>query len=304
MNLRNAIREALASIGCRGEVAAVSRLDGLRDELQGLVEKNLLSETFYKENLAGFKFSPPPEMAAAAASVIITATPQPISEVRFDLGGQTITAVIPPTYIHRPDTEKVRRVLEETLHPAGYRLAPASLPMKLLAACCGLGVYGRNNIFYIPGEGSFFRLNAFYSDLPCREDHWQQPRLLERCENCTACLQKCPTGAITADRTLIRADRCLTLFNESKADFPEWIDAGWHNALIGCMACQAACPENRESLKNTVTAATFFAEETAMILENRSPELLPDATRKKMAALDMLDYYRQLPRNLRALLDK
>ncbi|MGB4215290.1 MAG: hypothetical protein WBK64_10695, partial [Dethiobacteria bacterium] len=73
MNLRNAIREALASIGCRGEVAAVSRLDGLRDELQGLVEKNLLTETFYKENLAGFKFSPPPEMAAAAASVIITA---------------------------------------------------------------------------------------------------------------------------------------------------------------------------------------------------------------------------------------
>lgn len=301
--MRDSIRTALASVGCRGEVAAVSHLDGLRDELQGLLEKNLLTEAFYTENLAGFKFSPPPEMAAAA-SVIITATPQPISEVLFDFGGRTVAAVIPPTYIHRPVTQKVRRVLEETLHPAGYRLTATSLPLKLLAACCGLGVYGRNNIFYIPGEGSFFRLSAFYSDLPCREDSWQQPRLLERCEKCTACLHKCPTGAITAERTLIRADRCLTLFNESEADFPEWIDAGWHNALIGCMVCQAACPENRESLKNTVTAATFSAEETAMILENLPLEALPAATRDKLAALDMLEYYRLLPRNLRVLLDK
>ena len=32
---------------------------------------------------------------------------------------------------------------------------------------------------------------------------------MERCQNCRACLQYCPTGAIAADRVLPHADRCL-----------------------------------------------------------------------------------------------
>ena len=70
------------------------------------------------------------------------------------------------------------------------------------------------------------------------------------------------------------------------------------------MICQATCPENRESLKNTVTVASFSSAETAMIMENRSPEALPGAIREKLTALDMLEYYRLLPRNLQALMDK
>ena len=47
--------------------------------------------------------------------------------------------------------------------------------------CCGLAVYGRNNIAYVEGLGSHFRLSAFYSNLPTETDIWRKPRMMERC---------------------------------------------------------------------------------------------------------------------------
>lgn len=55
--------------------------------------------------------------------------------------------------------------------------------------------------------GSFHEPAAFYSDLPCREDNWQELQMVERCQNCSACLRKCPTGAITSERFLLHAER-------------------------------------------------------------------------------------------------
>ena len=88
-----------------------------------------------------------------------------------------------------------------------------------------------------------------FSDLPCDGDPWREPKALERCESCVACLRNCPTGAITRDRFLLRAERCLTYHNEAAGDFPGWIDPSWHHCLIGCLRCQTACPENKAVLE-------------------------------------------------------
>ena len=299
--MREKILTALEKECARGEIVSINRLPELKQGIETLRERKLLSKPFYESSLSGFSFSPPAEIPESSA-VITVAIPQPVSRVTFHHRGGVFTAAIPPTYISREDTQKVTRLLEEILEPEGYRVARAALPQKLLAVRAGLGEYGRNNVFYLPGEGSFFRLTAFFSDFPCIEDRWREPLLMEQCSDCRACLRKCPTGCISEERVLVRADRCLTYFNESEKDFPDWLQGSWHNALVGCMICQEVCPANRGSLDNVVTAETFSEEETALLLEASPPDLLPKATWDKLDRLEMLDYCAMLSRNLKALI--
>jgi epoxyqueuosine reductase len=86
------------------------------------------------------------------------------------------------------------------LRHGGYHLAKPLLPLKTLAVYSGLARYGRNNISYVTGFGSYLQLMGAFSDLPCESDPWCEPKTLDRCSKCIACLQHCPTGAIADDR--------------------------------------------------------------------------------------------------------
>ena len=191
------------------------------------------------------------------------------------------------------------------MQPQGYSVVTAVVPKKLLAVRSGLAAYGKNNITYVPGSGSFHRLVAFHTDVHCEEDPWQEPTMVERCQNCEACLRRCPTGAITADRFLLRAERCLTFHNEkdSAVAFPEWLDPAWHTCLVGCMYCQLVCPENRHVAQWVEEGPRFSQEETALILQGVAPGQLPDAALDGLKQFGLLDIYEVLARNLRVLLD-
>lgn len=101
----------------------------------------------------------------------------------------------------------------------------------------GLAEYGKNNICYVSGMGSFLQIVAAYSDLPCSEDGWREPVMMKSCDGCDLCRRVCPTGAIPSDRFLLRGERCIVYHNEKRGDvpFPDWMAASWHNCLIGCM---------------------------------------------------------------------
>ena len=125
------------------------------------------------------------------------------------------------------------------------------------------GRYGRNNVCYIPGMGSFHRLRAFYSDIPCGDDTWGVPRVLEICQTCPLCWDACPTGCIDAIRFLIHADQCLTHFNESENPLPNRIKPEWYKALLGCLKCQQVCPLNKGVLMQIQdTSESFTRAET------------------------------------------
>jgi epoxyqueuosine reductase len=68
------------------------------------------------------------------------------------------------------------------------------------------------------------------------------------------------------------------------------------------MACQEVCPENRDFLDRTEDAASFSEEETRAIMSRVPPDRLPAALAGKLKAIDLLDDYGILPRNLRALI--
>ena len=152
--------------------------------------------------------------------------------------------------------------------------------------------------------GSFMRLTAVYSDMPCEEDQWQEARMMERCESCDLCRKACPTGAISPDRFLLRAERCLTYHNEKKGSipFPNWIKPSWHNCIVGCLTCQRDCPENKPYLHMVGESEEFDEEETRLILRGTPREQVPDMTMRKLRLLSLTDYCDELPRNLSVLL--
>ena len=295
------LREGLEEAGFRISLVAVDRIADVHAHFADLVEQGLLERSFYEGYLSRFDTGPPEEFSKAR-SVIVAAARQSKVRVRFDHSGRTHSCVIPPTYDCSID-EKVLEAIRSSPESHGCETHNARLPWKSLAVRSGLASYGRNNVAFVKGWGSYVRLTGFYSDLPCPDDAWHEPAAMKACEHCRACLDACPSGAISEDRFLLRARRCITLYNEETPDFPGWVDPSWHNSLIGCMICQDICPANRANVDWLEGDVEFSEEETGLLLEGRPPERLPAEVVRKLEAADLLVAYEVLPRNLKMLLE-
>jgi len=292
----------LESRGWRFSLAPLRRLREIEDAIERLHESRGLDEAFYRERLAHFEFAPPADFPEAR-SILAVAVPQPKVRAYFEWKGSEIAAIVPPTYRSRIDAD-IETLVRLSLAGRGHRFAKANIPLKQLAVRTGLGAYGRNNVCYVPGKGSFNRLAAYFTDIPCERDPWRDEAMMERCIRCVACAAACPTKSILRDRFLIRAERCLAYLNESGAPaFPAWLDPASHRCLVGCMACQEVCPENRGFLDRIEDAARFSEEETSAVMSGVPLDRLAAATADKLKAIDLVDDYGILPRNLGALFD-
>lgn len=302
MKMTEILFSQLAKLRCKGHIVSIQHLNDLQEEIENDYSKDSFDEGFYKERLSSFMFSPPDSLLRAR-SLIVVAAPQPQFQVTFNWSGESHSFIIPPTYLYYSDRQ-LEDVLTGILSPKGYHVDRTVLPLKLLAVHSGLGRYGKNNICYVPGMGSFHRLVAFYTDLPCPEDTWQEAQVMEDCENCSACLCSCPTGAISSDRFLLRAEKCISFHNERAGDFPKWINPSWHNALVGCLCCQRVCLLNKPFLQWVENKGKFSQEETALLMEGKPLDRLPSALAIRLEQLDLIEYLNVLPRNLSVLLDK
>ena len=296
--------EALTSAGCKLTVVSTLHLADLKSELENRLEQKQFHEAFANEYMFRFKFGPP-EGLKNVKSIIVVAMPRPATQAVFNWNRKRHVFILPPTYTAYDEKRvHVEQLAAEAVVKKGYRTATLNLPLKLLAVCSGLAQYGRNNIAYVQGMGSFMRLTAVYSDMPCESGDWHDAKVMDRCADCGLCQNACPTGAIAKDRFLLRAERCLTYHNEKegKIPFPDWIKPEWHNCIVGCIRCQAVCPENKPFLGQVGGKAEFSEKETRLLLKGTSREQIPPATMKKMNTLGLMDYFNEMPRNLSALL--
>ena len=291
----------MGQVGYKAKTVSITHLPETQEAVAKLVGQGMISEQlhstwhFYKQTNKNL-----PE----AKTIIIVALPQPFTRIRFAWQGAAYTADIPPTYFTKADDSHAEVILNDVLGIGGYKVVKARLALKTLAVRSGLARYGRNNISYVPGMGSFHQLVAFYSNCPCEKDNWQESQAMEACEKCSLCRENCPTGSITNHRFLIHAEKCLGFLNERNPDFPYWVQLqpDWHNALIGCMRCQFVCPLNEPYLNNIVEGPVFSEVETGLIL-NRTPwENLSTKTRQELG--DLQGIYPLLTRNLTALIEK
>jgi len=293
---------ALTAAGYRSRLAPVRIAEEVEHTIAGLVGQGLLAQSLYDEYAGYLKFVPPPEVPEPK-TLIVVAWPSPAVKVRFHLDAGPLEAIIPPTYISSAGRARCLEVIRSVLGPLGHSVARAPGPVKLLAVRAGLARYGRNNLAYVPGLGSYMRLDAFCTDadLQAQEHLTKGSMLMSSCPPCRNCHHVCPTGCIPHAGTVIDAGRCLTHLNENEGEWPEWLDPAAHRCLVGCMRCQEMCPANRYYLRNEPVVAEFDAAETAIILENRSPKGLPEDVRIKLRDLDLEEYSSVLGRNLLAL---
>ena len=286
--------------GYRSIVVPIENIAQLKYEIEECFSQGKIDAGLYETYLAHFEFDVTTHLPRAY-SIIITAAPQPQRKITFHFNGQTYSVIIPPTYYNDTDNE-ISNTLQKILNSNNYQLYPAALPLKLLAVYSGMARYGKNNIAYVEGLGSFVRLKAFLTDMSTDRCDWFEPRVMKECDTCKACLNECPTRAIVPDRFLIHAERCITFLNEGSEEFPSWIDPAWHNSLIGCMKCQLVCPVNKRFVKWAEEGESFNEAETELILNGVPLDRIPPETTHKLNSCYMLEYLDVLPRNLRALL--
>ena len=118
-------------------------------------------------------------------------------------------------------------LIRDAVKKAGYTIKNQSvLPYKRLAVQSGLAKYGRNNIAYVDGMGSWCKFIAFLTNITSDSSSWRdQPVMTDMCENCDLCINSCPTGAISKDRFLLYRENC--------------------KGGGGCSVCQDVCPINK-----------------------------------------------------------
>ncbi len=299
------LKEEITRQGDRAAIVPAHRLAAIRQDVEALKTAGGLND-FQQDILNNIYRLDAPQLDFEIRSILIVASPSPASlTLLFTQAGKQIPVLLPASYVDKEKAPvRIERYLQAFLHPRGFHVRHAPrLPHKLLAVRSGLGAYGRNNICFVEGMGSFLNLSPYFSDIPCSEDAWQEIHSMERCRTCQACLQACPTAAILPARFLIDNERCLTFFNEAGGEwnFPAWIDPAAHHTLYGCLRCQMACPANQPYLNTRLEPVAFSEQETACLWEGRPFEEFPAALQQKVEALNMKDYLSGIPRNLRPI---
>ena len=166
---------------------------------------------------------------------------------RWDRPDQAVVAI----YARGRDYHKVLRqrlqcladVIEKKIGPFGYRVFVDSGPVMEveLANKSGLGWRGKHTLLLNREAGSMFFLGEILVDVPFPVD---EP-ITSHCGECSACINICPTQAITAPYQL-DARRCISYLTiEHQGSIPEELRPLMGNRVYGCDDCQLVCPWNK-----------------------------------------------------------
>lgn len=141
--------------------------------------------------------------------------------------------------------EKLRELMlfiQQEIGEVGGRVFVDSAPVmdKVWAAKSGLGWQGKNTNLIAKKVGSFFFIAELILDLELEYD----APTTDHCGSCTACIDACPTEALTPYQ--IDASKCISYLTiELREAIPEEFKGKMDQWAFGCDVCQTVCPWNR-----------------------------------------------------------
>ena len=243
----------------------ISKAEFLEEEaprLESWLNKNMHGNMQYMENNFDKRLDPT-LLVEGSKSVISLTYNYYTDKLQQDINAPKISKYAYGIDYHFVIKEKLKQLLEFIKSDIGEvhgRAFVDSAPVmeKAWAKKSGLGWIGKNSNLITQKVGSFYFIAELIVDLDLEVDH----AVTDHCGSCTACIDACPTEAIT-EPYQVDGSKCISYFTiELKDNIPSEFKGKFDHWMFGCDICQDVCPWNR------------FSKHHSEPLFNPKPELL------------------------------
>ena len=243
----------------------ISKAEFLEEEaprLEKWLKNNMHGQMQYMENHFDKRLDPTllVEGSKSVISLLLNYFP---SEEQSDKTAPKISKYAYGTDYHFVIKDKLKQLLhfiQDEIGDVHGRAFVDSAPVldKAWAAKSGLGWIGKHSNLLTQQVGSFYFIAELIVDLDLEYDS----ATTDHCGSCTACIDACPTEAIT-EPYVVDGSKCISYFTiELKENIPTEFKGKMDDWMFGCDVCQDVCPWNR------------FSKPHSQPLFNPHPELL------------------------------
>lgn len=228
------------------DFCGISRAAFLEEEARGLeswLNKNYHGKMAYMANYFDKRLDP--RLLVDDARSVITVILNYFPEEELTESEYKISKYAYGTDYHFVIKDKLKALTEGMRAEIGDingRAFVDSAPVmdKAWARRSGLGWVGKNSNIINRKIGSFFFIGELITDLELEPDG----PVKDYCGTCTACIEACPTGAIT-EPYQVDGSKCISYLTiELKDQIPDEFKGKMENWAFGCDICQDVCPWN------------------------------------------------------------
>ena len=148
-------------------------------------------------------------------------------------------------FVIKDKLKQLLQFIQDEIGEVAGRAFVDSAPVldKAWAAKSGLGWIGKHSNLLTQQTGSFYFIAELIIDLDLEYD----AITTDHCGTCTACIDACPTQAIT-EPYVVDGSKCISYFTiELKDQLPNSMKGTFDDWMFGCDVCQDVCPWNRFS---------------------------------------------------------
>ena len=263
LNYSNIIKTEAKRLGFLS--CGISKAEFLEEEaprLENWLKNNMHGKMQYMENHFDKRLDPTllVEGSKSVISLLLNYFP---SEEQTDKTAPKISKYAYGTDYHFVIKDKLKQLLhfiQDEIGDVHGRAFVDSAPVldKAWAAKSGLGWIGKHSNLLTQQVGSFYFIAELIVDLDLEYDS----ATTDHCGSCTACIDACPTEAIT-EPYVVDGSKCISYFTiELKENISTEFKGKMDDWMFGCDVCQDVCPWNR------------FSKPHSQPLFNPHPELL------------------------------
>jgi epoxyqueuosine reductase len=247
MSLEQRIREKAAELGIHK--VGFARADALPDErarLEEWLHRGFHASMRWMENKQD-KRTDPRSIVPGARTVISLAVNYytPVPHAPNDDQGKISRYAWGDDY-HIHVTRRIQSLFEcikqwQPDSEGRYYSDTGPVMEKVWAARAGLGWQGKHTNLITKEYGSWVFLGEIITTLELHPD----PPMEDFCGTCTACIDACPTDAIT-EPYVVDSQRCISYLTiEHRGEIAAELGEKFDRWVYGCDICQDVCPWNR-----------------------------------------------------------